>query len=394
MRAISMILTWLCVLGSVGGCRSSPAQGNSDDPQAAPACRLIEDDPGPAGTDELSVETVASGLEIPWGIAFLPDGGLLVTERPGRVRVVRGGRLLAEPVATVDALHRGEGGLLGIALHPAFPDPPWFYLYVTSARDGRSVNRVERWRLSADGRQATRDRVILDDIPAARFHNGGRLRIGPDRMLYIATGDAGEPSSAQDRGTLAGAILRLTLDGGVPADNPWPGNPAFIIGIRNPQAFDWRDAETLVIADHGPSGELGRSGHDEVSIARAGANLGWPDIYGCRTQAGMVTPAIAWRRAVPPGGAALVGRGTELEGWEGNLVMATLGSRHLHRVVFDRERPERVARHEVYLKNGYGRLREAVIGPDGALYVTTSNCDGRGDCPPGRDRILRITRQQ
>ena len=267
-----------------------------------------------------------------------------------------------------------------------------FYVYVTVGTDAAESNQVERWRLSDDGTNAVRDRVILDGIPAAPNHDGGRLRFGPDGLLYIGTGDATDPDSAQNPASLAGKILRVTPDGEIPADNPLAGRAAFILGVRNTQGFDWADERTLLVTDHGPSGELGRQGHDEVSVARAGDNLGWPTIFGCQTGPGLVTPVLSWTRAVPPGGAAVY-RGQALPGWQGSLLIGTLASRQLHRVEIDRAAAPRVRRHAVYLDgaNGPGRLREVYMAPDGALYLTTSNCDGRGSCPPDKDRILRLS---
>jgi glucose/arabinose dehydrogenase len=361
---------------------------------AAPAdrCLLVDRDYGPDGRVPIRVEAVVTGLEVPWGLAFLPDGGMLLTERPGRIRRVAEGRLQAEPVARVPIDPGGEGGLLGLALHPRFVENRLFFVYFTARKGGTTVNRVERWKLAAGGRAAEHEKLILDDIPAARVHDGGRLRIGPDGMLYIGTGDAGEPSRAQDRASLGGKLLRLTPDGAIPADNPFPGSPVWLWGIRNTQGFDWRDDGTVVLVDHGPSGELGRTGHDEVNVVTKGANLGWPTIYGCQEHEGMAAPRLTWRQAAPPGGAAIY-TGRAIPEWRGSLLVGTLGSRHLHRVVLE---GDRVAQHEVYLRGdppgGYGRLRDVVMGPDGHLYVTTSNCDGRGRCPRDGDKILRITR--
>jgi aldose sugar dehydrogenase len=360
-----------------------------------PRCRMVEAGFGPDGTADLRVEVVAEGLEVPWGLAFLPDGQMLVTERAGRVRLVRAsGELVADPVAEVEVVRRGEGGLLGIALHPDFGRERSFYLYLTAAGEEGPVNRVERWRLDEGGARAEKERVIVDGIPAARVHNGGRIAFGPDGMLYVGTGDAGDPSRSQDRRSLAGKILRVSPQGEIPGDNPWPESPVYLTGIRNAQGFDWREDGALVVADHGPSGERGLTGLDEVSLARAGDNLGWPVIHGCGRRAGMVTPVISWAEAVPPGGAAIV-RGDALRGWSGDLVLGTLGSRHLHRIRFSGSEPDRVESHEVYLRGeppaGHGRLRAVAVGPDGALYLTTSNCDGRGECPAGGDRVLRVT---
>jgi glucose/arabinose dehydrogenase len=220
--------------------------------------------------------------------------------------------------------------------------------------------------------------VLIDGIPAARFHDGGRLRFGPDGMLYVGTGDAREPSRSQDPRSTAGKILRVTADGEIPNDNPIAGSAAYVMGVRNTQGFDWSEAGTLFVTDHGPSGELGRRGHDEVNVVTAaGANLGWPRLFGCDGGQGMVRPALTWLGAVPPGGAIVYG-GSAIPEWQGDLIVATLGSQHLHRVRFDAG--GRLAGHEVYFQGapprGLGRLREVAEGPDGALYVTTSNCDG------------------
>ncbi|MBD0337053.1 MAG: PQQ-dependent sugar dehydrogenase, partial [Cyanobacteria bacterium Co-bin13] len=286
-------------------------------------CELVEQGFGPAGQVNVRVEEVASGLEVPWGIDFLPNGDMLVTERAGRVRLVRQGQLQPNPVATIEATDVGEGGLLGIAVHPDFASNRWFYVYYTANRDGSRTNLVERWQLSEDGLSATRDRTILDGIPVAQFHNGGRIRFGPDGMLYIGTGDARDPDISQDINSLAGKILRVTPEGEVPEDNPFPGNPVFISGIRKTQGFEWIDASTLWVTDHGPSGELGRSGHDKAAVARAGDNLGWPTTYRCESEPALVTSSIVWQQALPPGGSVIY-TGTAIPEWQDSLIIATL----------------------------------------------------------------------
>ncbi len=372
-------------LGLVVACSKTPS-GPQD-----PTCLRVESGYGPAGTVKIKVETVVSGLEVPWSLAFLPGGEILVTERAGRIRIVKGGQL-GPPIAQVPVARSGEGGLLGAALHPEFPKTRFVYLYFTTDKDGRAANRVERWKLSEDLASATRERLILDGIPAANYHDGGRLRFGPDGKLYVGTGDARDPKLSRDNKTMAGKILRLELDGGIPSDNPFGNSPVFVSGIRNTQGFDWLDAKTLVVTDHGPSGELGRKGNDEVSIARAGDDLGWPTIWGCEQGSGMVSPRVSFRDAAPPGGAAIY-RGSAIPEWKGSLLVATLRSEHLQRIVLSPD-GKRAVSQERYLfgDQGFGRLRDVVMGPDGHLYVTTSNCDGRGDCPASRDRILRISR--
>jgi aldose sugar dehydrogenase len=358
-----------------------------------PACKFVTDGVGSPGKVKVKAEEVVTGLEVPWGIAFLPNDKMLVTERPGRVRLVENGKL-KPPVATVNVTASGEGGLLGIAAHPDFATNRYFYLYYTTDKNRSPVNRVERWQLSSDGLTASLDRVIIDDIPAAIFHNGGRLRFGPDGMLYIGTGDAREPQISQDVESLAGKILRLTPDGKIPADNPFPNNPVFITGIRNTQGFDWYNPSTLFVTDHGPSGELGRRGEDKVSVLQAGDNMGWPAVENCEAEAEFVRPSLVWREAAPPGGAAIY-TGDAIPEWKGNLIIGTLRSRHLHRVVFDSDNPSQVLTHEVYFQgnspNGFGRIRDVIMGTDNELYITTSNCDGRGNCPQGQDKIIRIT---
>ncbi len=371
------------VLAALAGCRSTPK---------AERCVYVETGFGAAGTVAVRAETVVEGLEVPWSLAFPGGSDVLVTERPGRLRLVRDGVLVPEPVATIEVDPGGEGGLQGLALHPDFASNRQLFLYFTVQKDGRKVNRLERWTLSEDGLSAKLDRRLMDDIPGARFHHGGRLRIGPDRMLYVSIGDARDPGLSQDDTSVAGAFLRLSLDGEVPADNPRPGSLLFITGVRNSQGFDWLSPERLIVTDHGPSGDTLRFGHDRVQVARAGENLGWPETYGCEVKDGFVPPLISWRTAAPPGGAAIY-RGDAIPEWKDSLLIGTLKSRHLQRVVLDAEGTA-VTKHEVYFQGeppeGLGRVREVIMGPDGHLWLTTSNCDGRGECGPQKDRIVRI----
>jgi glucose/arabinose dehydrogenase len=367
----------------------APARGPA---AGAAGCTLVEGGWGPAGEVPIRVERVATGLVVPWGIAFLPGGDALVTERPGRIRLLRGGSLQPDPVATIAVGEQGEGGLLGIAADPRFAENRRFYVYYTADKGRRTVNRLARWVLAPDARSAREDKILLDDVSAEKFHDGGRIRFGPDGQLYVGTGDAGRPTRSQDRGSPNGKILRLTTDGAPAPGNPSPGSPVFVLGVRNAEAFDWLDDRTLVVADHGPSGELGRSGHDEVSVARAGANLGWPDIYGCEARGGLVSPVIAFRQAMPPGGGSIY-RGDAVPAWKGSFLVGTLGSRHLHRFAVSSD--GRLAKHETYLlgdpPGGLGRLRDVEQAPDGSVWITTSNCDGRGRCPAEKDVVARIT---
>jgi glucose/arabinose dehydrogenase len=342
------------------------------------ACVLEKSDIwGPDGKLPLRAETVVSGLEVPWSFAFLHGGDVLVSERPGRVRLLRAGKLAPDPVLTVRTADSIEGGLLGIAVNPR--DESQLFLYFTAPGP---ENQLQQWKLAKDHRSAVKEKVVIGGIAAARYHDGGRIRFGPDGALYVGTGDARQPTRSQDPESPNGKLLRVDSQGKA---EPW------VLGVRNTQGFDWLDDGTLVIADHGPSGELlGRYAHDEVNLAHKGDNLGWPDIYGCQTRQGMVTPLITWSsHALPPGGLAVY-RGNAIPELRGSILVATLASEHVHRVVVE---GGNVSLHEVYFRQKLGRLREIAMTPSGELWLSTSNCDGRGECGPGKDRIVRIVRQ-
>jgi glucose/arabinose dehydrogenase len=324
---------------------------------------------------------------VPWGIAFLPGGDSLVTERPGRLRLVQNGKLTPDPVAQIDVAQGGEQGLLGIALSPQFSTNSTFFVYYT-APDG-SMNQIASYKLSSDHTQATQDTVIFSGIAAGTIHNGGRLRFGPDGMLYASTGETSDATLPENPQSPNGKILRLNPDGSIPSSNPSPNEPWFIRGLRNTEAFDWLNPTTLVMADNGPTGEYeGRTGGDRVNIGQSGNNMGWPDTWHCDIAAGTVGPVLTWNDAVPPGGAAVY-RGSAIPQWQGSVLIGSLGGEHLHRVVLNSSNSA-VTSHEVYFQGQAGRLREVITGPDGELYVTTSNCDGRGSCPSQQDAIYKV----
>jgi len=359
-----------------------------------PDCQLVEEGHGPEGTVALSVEEVAGDLEIPWAIDWLPDGSMLVTERGGDlIRIEDGGRGARTTLATIIESADGEGGLLGMAVHPEVATNRFVYVYFTTGESPNS-NRVERWVLSEDYASISLDRPIIEDIPARQYHNGGRIRFGPDGHLYVGTGDASTPADAQDTDSLAGKLLRVADDGSIPAGNPFEGSATWVYGVRNTQGFDWWPDGSIALTDHGPSGlaqENLRENHDEVYIVAPGDNLGWPTIFKCQTTDGMRAPAITWAEALPPGGTAIY-QGGEIPEFEGDVFIGVLGFGddigHLHRIRFDAD--GRVEISERYLAGTHGRLREVIMGPDGGLYVTTSACDGRGTCPEGGDKILRL----
>ena len=331
-----------------------------------------------------AVDTVVTNLEIPWSMAFAPDGRLFVTERPGRVRIfdiTGGGSEVA--LTLTDVYTEGEAGLLGLALDPQFSQNGLVYLYQSARLSaGGPVNRVVRYR-EAGSRLAERV-VLLDNIPAARIHDGGRIRFGPDGLLYITAGDAANTGRAQDLASTAGTILRITRDGTTPRDNPF-GSPIYSYGHRNPQGLDWHPATGDLWAS-----EHGNIGNDEVNVIDAGANYGWPRIEGSsQTMAGMRTPITFYNPAIAPSGASFY-RGGRFPRFINNMFIGTLRGTHLLRLVVDSSPQRRLMSQERLLEGRFGRIRDVVAAPDGHLYFCTNNRDGRGSPASSDDRILRL----
>ncbi len=358
------------VLAAAGGCAESPPPAREPAPPATE--RPARGDAPARSEDGPRLETVARGLEVPWEIAFLPDGRALVTERPGRVRLLSaGGRLERRPVASIDVPAEGEGGLMGVAVDPDFRANRFVYLFRTA--DGENVitrHRFDRGRL-------TDERAILDGIEAAMFHDGGRLRFGPDDRLYLATGDALEPSLAQDARTLNGKFLRLGPDQYRGAG----GRPEIVSsGHRNPQGFDWRPADgALVSSEHGPDGD------DEVNVIRRGRNYGWPRAQGEDHASPFAAPVAVYADSIAPSGATFVSRPGST--WTGDLLVGALIGEQIRRLRFA---DGRVTTDEALFEGELGRVRTVVEGPDGALYALTNNRDGRGTPRRGDDRVVRI----
>lgn len=317
-----------------------------------------------------AVSTVAEGLDVPWDIAFLPDGDMLVTERSGTLQ-----RIGIHPtiIDIPDVSEVGEGGLMGIALHPDFGTNSLVYLYYTSI-DGS--NRVTRFRL--DGDTLTEDKVIIENIPSAIYHDGGQIEFGSDGMLYLTTGDASTPELAQNLASLGGKTLRLTPDGDIPSDNPF-GTAVWTYGHRNAQGIAWDDQGRLWETEHGRSGAL--SGYDELNLIVEGANYGWPDSQGDTVLSGTVGPkrhsgaSSTWA----PSGIAFE---------SGKLYFAGLRGESLYEAGVGADGS--ITSFEAHLTGTYGRLRAVVLGPDGFLYITTSNQDGRGSPRAGDDKVLRV----
>jgi glucose/arabinose dehydrogenase len=359
------------------------ACGDDDEPSQGAQPQPAEQEPkerkpkpereGPVRNDGgPKLETVATGLEAPWEIGFLPDGSALITERPGRVRLLtKGMKLKDEPVAQVEVAEVGEGGLMGLAVDPDFERNRFVYLYRTTP----SGNEVVRYRFA--GGRLRQDAVIADGIEAAAIHDGGRIHFGPDGRLYFSTGDAADQSLPQDASSLNGKILRMGPrdfrgDGGRPE--------VFTTGHRNPQGFDWLpDDDRFVSSEHGPEGD------DEVNVLRKGGNYGWPDIQGDQEEEGFVSPVAVYEESIAPSGGSFVSLpGSE---WTGDFLFGALVGEHIRRVGFE---GDEVKTDEALFEGELGRVRTVVEGPDGALYVLTSNRDGRGAPREGDDRLVRI----
>ena len=325
------------------------------------------------------IEIIATDLEIPWSLAFLADGGILATERPGRLSRLRADDTPLTIAEFDDILHLGEGGLLGLALHPDFPENNWLYLYKTTRVGSRVENSVERYHLE-NGELSDRT-IILDGISGSQYHDGGYLAFGPDKKLYITTGDAGRPNDAQRLDSLAGKILRLNDDGTQPDDNPF-GSLVYSYGHRNPQGLAWDDKGRLWATEHGRSGL--RSGLDELNLIIPGGNYGWPLIEGDEERAEMVSP---WVHSGPdvtwaPAGAVF---------WDGSIFFSGLRGESLYEAVLLKgEAADEKLEVISHFFGRFGRLRALTLGPDGFFYLSTSNTDGRGRISDGDDKIIKI----
>jgi glucose/arabinose dehydrogenase len=316
-----------------------------------------------------ATETIETGLPLPWGLAFLPDGTTLVTLRDqGEVlHIVEG----AKPVSVgrvPGVVPDGEGGLLGIAISPTFASDRTVFVYLTARDDNRVM------RMTFDGIALTPGAVIVKGIAKAGNHDGGRLAFGPDGYLYISTGDAGARDPAQDKASLSGKILRVTPDGAPAPGNPFPGSPVWSLGHRNVQGMAWDKAGRMYAS------EFGQNTWDELNRIEPGRNYGWPIVEGIAHRSGFVDPIRQWPTAdASPSGIAV--------GADGAIYMAALRGESLWRIPLDSNgnagTPKRL------LQGKYGRLRTVISAPDGRLWLVTSNTF-RGTLHPGDDRILAL----
>lgn len=353
LRRATIALIGLLLLGLLLGCTNPTDRTGS----GIGSMRDIAV-PTPTVTD-----TIATGLQAPWSIAFLPGGDALLSERDS-ARILRidtdGTRSEVGKVPGVTP--DGEGGLLGIAVHEQL-----LYAYFTAADDNRIV------RMAYDGGLGEPE-VIFDGIPKASFHNGGRMAVGPDGMLYVGTGDAGDSEQAQDTGALGGKILRMTPDGAPAPDNPVEDSVVYSWGHRNVQGLAFDSQDRLWAS------EFGQDTWDELNLVRPGDNHGWPEAEGVSDNDEFVDPVAQWSTdEASPSGIAIS---------DGVVWMAALRGERLWAIPID---GDRAGRPKDFFVEEYGRLRDVVAAPDGSLWVLTNNTDGRGSPASDDDRLLRIT---
>ncbi|MCI4064804.1 PQQ-dependent sugar dehydrogenase [Micromonospora sp. R77] len=370
-RAILTVTATVLTVGLTGARAAEPPAAPAAPARAEPRAVQV-DTPGralPAGGFDFAVpQTVAAGLAAPWGLDFLPDGSALVTQRDlGTVVRVRPGRTPRQVAAIDGVVAGGEAGLLGLAVSPHHRRDRLVYVCFTTAIDLRIV----RFRLDAPQRQE----VILSGVARAGAHDGGRLAFGPDGLLYVGVGDAGVPTRAQDLSSRNGKILRIRPDGTVPPGNPFPGSPVYSWGHRNVEGLAW-DGDGRLFAT-----EFGQNTWDEVNRIVPGGNYGWPIVEGPSTDPRFRSPVVTWRPAeASPSGAAFA---------NGTLFVAALRGARLWTVPVDASGTVGTPTPE--LVGEYGRLRTVAVAPDGSLWVTTSNRDGRGRPAGDDDRVLRFT---
>lgn len=325
-----------------------------------------------ATVNKVDREIIAQNLEIPWEIVFLPTGEILITERPGKLLIIGENN---KAIEVEGVKHIGEGGLLGLAIHPDFSKNNLIYLYLTSEQNGKTVNRVERYKLINS--ELSDRKVIIDGIQGSIFHDGGRIAFGPDGYLYITTGDAQNTKLVQDKNSLNGKTLRVKDDGSIPQDNPF-GNAVYSYGHRNVQGITWDESGNLWATEHGRSGI--QSGLDELNFIEKGKNYGWPDIQGDEKRDGMINPIInsGPNETWAPSGMMY---------FNGSIFFAGLRGETLYEAKIN---GTNIMSFKKHLQGEYGRLRTVQLGQDGYLYVLTNNTDGRGKVKEGDDKLIKI----
>ncbi|MCG6960806.1 PQQ-dependent sugar dehydrogenase [bacterium BMS3Abin03] len=340
-------------------------------------------------SNSYTIEVVANNLWVPWSIVFTGSNRILITERNGNLRVIENGKLSDNPLYTFgEVASRGEGGLMGMTLDPDYENNKYIYFSYTYGNNDDVYVKIVRFKDA--GNTITEEKTLLDNIRGASFHDGCRLRFGPDKKLYITTGDAGDKEDAQDINKLNGKILRLNSDGSIPEDNPFPDNPVWCYGNRNPQGIAWYPGTDIMYeTEHGPSGFDGPGGGDEVNIIKKGNNYGWPVVHHKMHKEGMEDPLLEFTPAVAPAGAMFY-KGNMFPEFNNNFFFCCLRGEGIIRVIIDENDPEKIISYNKMKEIDFGRIRDIEEAPDGSIYFCTSNRDGRGTVREGDDKIYRI----
>jgi glucose/arabinose dehydrogenase len=320
------------------------------------------------------VITLAENLDKPRAIA-VSDDRIFVTEKGGLIRVIQNNILLESPLAALRPADVFDGGLLGIALHPNFSNNHYMYVFLTYDEDGNLWNKI--LRITESENKLQNAETIFDKIPGSSFTNGGFIKFGPDEKLYIGTGTVSDASHLpQDLNSLSGKILRLNDDGTIPNDNPFADSPIYSLGHRNPQGMTWDDDGNLFVAEFGPEK------NDEINLIQSGKNYGWPE-QQCSSDENFENAILCYDPSIEPGG-ILFYSGDILD-FESPFIMASMRAANLYQLDFE----EGLSSQKSIL-SGVGRVRDVVQGPDGSLYVITSNTDGKGFPDSMDDKLLRI----
>ncbi|MER5830430.1 PQQ-dependent sugar dehydrogenase [Streptomyces sp. NPDC002130] len=382
-RAVPAVLAAAALLLTAGCSSDGGGPSGKDDSafpsrtapgSSAPPRQAAEETPPARGSVKV-VRTVAEGLDSPWGLAPLPGGGLLVASRDDgtivRVDEKTGKKTEVGEVPGVSAA--GEGGLLGIALSPDYASDRMVYAYFTSASDNRIVRMIYDGQ-KPSGEQLGAPDTVFKGIPKGFIHNGGRIAFGPDKMLYVGTGESGDTGLSQDKDSVGGKILRLTPEGEPAPGNPFPNSPVYSYGHRNVQGLAWDGKQRLFAS------EFGQDTWDELNAIKPGDNYGWPEAEGRSGDGGFHNPVDQWTTAeASPSGIAYA---------EGSVWMAGLRGKRLWRVPLNGTAAS--AEPQAFLEGEYGRLRTVVAAGGDRLWLVTSNTDGRGSPKDGDDRILEL----